>query len=230
MDEALDFLHRALRHPVNECGEPLADLREASLAAGVEVLFSRKPFPDGSSRLFMLRLGLMDGFLRAARNLNGHGLVPLVEDAYRSGRMQRSISEDSAILGNIGEMVAWESGDAEPDPGLLSSRLSVLVAVHERTAGHMAGAALDISVMTADSGEELDRGVPYLELSEKTPMESPFVSNQARRNRSIVTGILLRHGFVAYPYEFWHYSSGDVVAEVAAGSSAPARYGPCALP
>ena len=35
-----------------------------------------------------------------------------------------------------------------------------------------------------------------------------------------------KHGFAAYPYEFWHYNAGDAYAENLARSGKAARYGP----
>jgi len=35
-----------------------------------------------------------------------------------------------------------------------------------------------------------------------------------------------RHGFRAYPYEFWHYSAGDAYAEYYDNTSQSGRYGP----
>ena len=37
---------------------------------------------------------------------------------------------------------------------------------------------------------------------------------------------MARHGFLAYPYEFWHYSKGDAYAEHLGGTGAPGKYGP----
>ena len=33
------------------------------------------------------------------------------------------------------------------------------------------------------------------------------------------------HGFMTYPWEFWHYSKGDAYAEYFLKSGKPARYG-----
>jgi hypothetical protein len=89
----------------------------------------------------------------------------------------------------------------------------------------MSGSALDISVLSRDDGREVDRGAPYLEMSELTPMESPFVSPAAQRNRREITALMKRAGFFAYPFEFWHYNVGDAYAESLAESRRPARYG-----
>jgi hypothetical protein len=75
-----------------------------------------------------------------------------------------------------------------------------------------------------DTGAELDRGGPYLEMSELTPMASPFAPPDALRNRALITVIMEKHGFMAYPYEFWHYSQGDVFAESLRCTGKPGRY------
>jgi hypothetical protein len=85
---------------------------------------------------------------------------------------------------------------------------------------------MDISVLRAQDGAEVDRGGPYLEMSERTPMASPFVSAAARGNRRLITELMARHGFAAYPYEFWHYSQGDAICGLLSGVREPARYGP----
>jgi len=86
-----------------------------------------------------------------------------------------------------------------------------------------------VSVLRLEDGSEVDRGAPYIELSEKTPMGSPFVPRQARANRGAITRIMARQGFVAYPYEFWHYNRGDAMDACLHRSRKPARYGPVDL-
>jgi hypothetical protein len=113
-----------------------------------------------------------------------------------------------------------------PPLGLLSRRLAALVACAPKVGTHMSGTAMDISVLDRDTGNEIDRGAPYVELSELTPMDSPFIPETAQRNRREITALMRRHGFVAYPWEFWHYSAGDVYAEYLNGTGKPARYGP----
>jgi D-alanyl-D-alanine dipeptidase len=56
-------------------------------------------------------------------------------------------------------------------------------------------------------------------------MGSPFVSDEARRNRRDITALMRRHGFVDYPWEFWHYSSGDAFEQVLLETGRPAIYG-----
>jgi hypothetical protein len=60
-------------------------------------------------------------------------------------------------------------------------------------------------------------------------MTSPFLSVEAQMNREKITTFFEMHGFVAYPYEFWQYSSGDGFARCINKSSHPAYYGPVHL-
>jgi len=55
--------------------------------------------------------------------------------------------------------------------------------------------------------------------SERTPMSSPFVSASARNNRKQISEIMLGCGFIAYPYEFWHYSQVEGYDLVCSGET-----------
>ena len=100
-----------------------------------------------------------------------------------------------------------------------------MVAAAPKVGTHMSGSAIDISVCRLDNGQEIDRGKPYLEMSELTPMASPFVSAEARANRAAITAVMARFGFVAYPWEFWHYNKDDAYDHHLNGNPEPARYG-----
>jgi hypothetical protein len=63
-------------------------------------------------------------------------------------------------------------------------------------------------------------------MSERTPMKSPYVSSEAQKNRDEIAAIMLKHGFVAYPWEFWHFSSGDAYDQYLTNTGKPAIYGP----
>jgi hypothetical protein len=83
---------------------------------------------------------------------------------------------------------------------------------------------VDISVLDRDTRSPLDRGGPYLEMSELTPMFCPFISAEALHRRAQITALMGNWGFVAYPWEFWHYSMGDIFAEQLCYTGKPARY------
>jgi D-alanyl-D-alanine dipeptidase len=224
-DEAYSFMMRAVDCPVADCGERLISLPDAAREAGVEAAFSERPHALGLPRIYVLREGLIAKFVDAADRLNRRGWVMKVEDGYRTRTMQKNLGLLPALFDLVLGKVIWELGGQTPEPDFLFRRLLTLVAQIPKTGTHMSGSAVDISVHERDSGVEVDRGVPYLEMSHLTPMNSPFVSPEAQRNRQEITAIMRESGFVEYPYEFWHYSSGDAYEQFLLNTGKPARYG-----
>jgi len=215
---------RALQWPVDECGESLASLQEAVKDSGVKVLFSPSEIVPGMQRLFYLRQSLIAPFLKAAAALNQRGWTLVVEDGYRTTTMQKNLSLLPQVFDAVLERCIWEYGDIPPTD-LMRRRLAALTAAHPKNGTHMSATAIDISVRETTSGDEVDRGRPYLELSELTPMQSPFISTTALKNRLAIRDILESHGFMAYPYEFWHYNQGDIYDEMLHHSGRAARFG-----
>lgn len=225
LDAAHVFMERVMDYPVAECREPVVSLPEAAESAGVTVAFSTTKIAGGLDRHFVLREGLIARFVAAAQELNERGWVLKVEDGYRTREMQRSLGEADYVLDVILGKVIWELDGRIPEPDFLFKRLMTLVATSPKIGTHMSGSAIDVSVLRAEDGAEVDRGGPYVELSEKTPMASPFISAQAAANRTELTRLLAGHGFVAYPYEFWHYNQGDAYDELLNETGRPGRYG-----
>lgn len=225
MEAAFDFMDRILAYPVEECGEPLVSMREAVAAEGLTVDFSQTWIAGRHERLFYFREGLIRDFLAAAREMNERGWILKVEDGYRSREMQKHIGLHENVLGAVLKKVIWEARGQVPTPELLFRRMTALIATRPKIGTHMSGSAIDISVLRSADRSEIGRGRPYLEMSEITPMGSPFISAEAARNRAEISAVMSRHGFLAYPYEFWHYSKGDAYAEFMAGSGKPGRYG-----
>ena len=225
MDAAYAFMNVVCDHPVKECGEPLLPLPEAAQAAGVNVVFSTTTVGNGRQRLFYLREGLIGEFVAVAREMNARGWLLKVEDGYRTRAIQTELGNDPKVFDVILRRVIWELGGKRPSAELMYRRLSALIATRPKVGTHTCGSALDISVLRLEDGDETNRGGPYLELSERTPMASPFVSVEAQRHRQEITELMARQGFVAYPYEFWHYSEGDAYHAFLSGSGTPARYG-----
>jgi len=226
MDEGFAFMETVMRYPVEECGERFASLKDASDEANIEVVFSDTQIIPGLDRQFYLRKGLIQQFIAVAKEMNDCGLILKVEDAYRSRKMQKELGREETIIGKVVQILIWEHTGQLPPLSSIVDRLGVLVAYCPKVGTHMSGSALDISVLNRDTGIEVDRGAPYIELSELTPMSTPFIDESCSRNREMITSLMRKHHFMAYPYEFWHYSSGDAFAELLLRSDRPGRYGP----
>ncbi|MCC7328046.1 MAG: hypothetical protein IT521_14720 [Burkholderiales bacterium] len=215
-----------LPYPVVECGEPFVSLREAAAQAGVDVAFSSLRHVNDLDRLFYLREGQVPGFLRAAKRMNERGWVMRVEDGYRTREIQKYLGRTPKIFDVVLQRVMWELEGKVPSPEFMFRRCTGLVATVPKFATHMSGSAIDISVLRRDDPAlEVDRGGPYIEMSELTPMDSPFVSDVGQKHRHEITALMRDQGFVEYPWEFWHYSSGDAYDQFLRKTGKPAIYG-----
>jgi D-alanyl-D-alanine dipeptidase len=227
LEAAYAFMFESiLPYPVVECGEPFVSLREAAEQADVVVAFSSLKHVNDLDRLFYLREGQISNFLGAAKKMNELGWVLRVEDGYRTREIQKYLGLTPKVFDAVLQRVMWELGGKVPSPEFMFRRCSALVATVPKFATHMSGSAIDISVVRLnDPALEVDRGGPYIELSELTPMNSPFVSAEGLRHRTKITALMRDHGFVEYPWEFWHYSSGDAYDQFLRKTGKPAIYG-----
>jgi len=225
MDEAHAFMGQIREYPVLEGGEPLVLLTDAVRGTGLEVRFAERPHVQGLPRLYWLRAGLLDAFLDCARAMNHRGWILQVEDAFRTVTMQKFLARAPYTFDVVVQRLLWEGKGELPPVELMMRRIGALVAAAPKVGTHMSGSAIDITVLDRATGQELDRGGPYLEMSELTPLPSPFISPTAQANRLAITQLMGDYGFVAYPWEFWHYNQGDAYDHYLNRTGQPARYG-----
>jgi zinc D-Ala-D-Ala dipeptidase len=226
MEQSYALTEAITRYPLQESRERFASIQAAAEAAGVDLRFSTTLLAGQFERLFFIRESLIPDLMAIARDMNARGWILKIEDGYRTRQMQTALGRAAAIFDRILQSCIRECGGARPPVELVSRRAMVLVANVPLTGTHMAGAAVDISVLRRDDGAEVWRGKPYLEMSEYTPMDSPFITAQERQNRLEITRMMERHGFLHYPGEFWHYNKGDSLYQIRLGKGQPGRYGP----
>ena len=225
MDSAYEFMKKMAEYPVSECGEAMVSVRQAVKDARLTVKFDDTKIAGKYERVFYLREGLIKKFLAVAKAMNDRGWFLKVEDCFRTRNMQKHVGLQNSVFDKILKKVIWENNGEIPSPELMLKRFTALIATSAKIGTHMSGSAIDISVYQASNLSKMDRGGPYLEMSELTFMDSPYISEKATTNRQEINGILKKHGFIAYPYEFWHYSQGDAYAEYITKSGKDARYG-----
>jgi len=197
------------RIPVQECGEPLVDLRE------VQALRVDPRLADADGNYARLRLGVADRLV-TAQALLPPGLRLLVVEGYRPMSLQRRYFEahkDRLRAEHPGRDEAWFHRQASryispPD-----------------VAPHVAGAAVDLTMSTVD-GVELDLGTAVDDTNTDTcHTDSPRVTREAREYRNALRAALEATGLVNYPSEWWHWSYGDRYWAYTTGAGT-ASYGP----
>jgi len=226
MQLGYELVQTMMPFEVRDCGEGFASILNEASACGVEMLFSDSKIAGDLDRVFFIREGLVNDVMSAGRAMNERGWMLKIEDGYRSLEMQRQLGRKPEVFDAILQKCIWENGGELPPVELVFRRALVLIANIPKTGTHMSGSAIDISVFRRDDSSEVWRGNPYLEMSERTPMRSPFIEAGDLANRLEITALMEAHGFVHYPHEFWHYNQGDALGHVLSGQPAPARYGP----
>jgi D-alanyl-D-alanine dipeptidase len=226
MQAGCDMIQGLLPFEVRECGEGFASLRDAADSANIEMQFSDTKLAGEIERVYFIRESLVQDVMTIGREMNERGWILKIEDGYRSLEMQGQLVRKPELFDAILNKCIWEYGGQIPPVELVFRRALVLIANIPKIGTHMSGSAIDISVFRRDDGTEVWRGNPYLEMSERTPMRSPFVEPEALANRLEIMGMLEAHGFVHFPFEFWHYNQGDAMGHLLTGLPAPARFGP----
>ncbi|MBC8355965.1 MAG: hypothetical protein H8E66_28645 [Planctomycetes bacterium] len=226
MQLGYDLIGKVLPFEVRECGEGFASIPDAAEAAGVEMTFSDSKIAGDLERVFFIREGLANALMTIGREMNERGWMLKIEDGYRSMEMQSQLVRKPDVFDSILRKCIWENGGQLPPIELVFRRAIVLIANIPKIGTHMSGSAVDISVFRRDDGSEVWRGKPYLEMSERTPMRSPFIEPDDLRNRLDITEMMEAHGFIHFPYEFWHYNQGDSMGHILSKQPGPARYGP----
>jgi len=226
MQLGYELVQKILQFEVRECGEGFACLRDAATKAGIEMRFSESKIAGELERVYFMRESLVQHVMDIGREMNKHGWILKIEDAFRSLEMQGQLVRKPEVFDAILKKCIWENGGQIPPVEMVFRRAIVLVANIPKIGTHMSGSAIDVSVFRRDDGSEVWRGNEYLEMSERTPMRSPFVDQDSLKNRLEITAMLEAHGFVHFPFEFWHYNQDDAMAHVLRGLPAPARFGP----
>ena len=226
MQQGYELIQRVIPFEVQECDEGFASIVDAAESAGVEMLFSTSKIAGELNRVYFMRESLVREVINVGRDMNERGWILKVEDGYRSLEMQSQLVRKPELFDAILNKCIWENGGALPPVELVFRRALVLIANIPKIGTHMSGSAIDISVFRRDDGTEVWRGNPYLEMSERTPMRSPFIEPEVLENRLAITALVETRGWVHFPFEFWHFNQGDAMGHVLRGLPAPARFGP----
>ena len=226
MEQGYGIVQKLIAFSVNECGERFASIPDAATAANVEMLFSSSKIAGDLDRVFFLRESLVRDVITIGREMNERGWILKIEDGFRSLEMQRQLVRKPSVFDTVLKKCIWELGGKIPTTEMMFRRAIVLTANMPKIGAHMSGSAIDISVFRRDDGTEVWRGYPYLEMSECTPMRSPFVAPEHVATRLEIAAMMEKHGFIHFPFEFWHFDKDDAGMHILTGNPAPCRFGP----
>lgn len=72
--------------------------------------------------------------------------------------------------------------------------------------GHSRGSTIDLTIVEADSGNLVDMGGSYDFFGDISHHSSKEVTTEQKQNRELLRTMMLKHGFLPYPQEWWHYT------------------------
>ncbi|MFM7506083.1 MAG: M15 family metallopeptidase [Rubrivivax sp.] len=75
--------------------------------------------------------------------------------------------------------------------------------------GHSRGSTLDVTLVSLDTGRELDMGGRFDFFDESAEGTAPGLAPQQRANRQLLQLAMRAHGFRPYRYEWWHFTLVD---------------------
>lgn len=189
-----------LQIPVQDNNEALTPLDSTRIQYGY-----RAPFTDMKDALngsMLVRASLADRLYRADNTLRStdNRLRLMICYGYRSPVVQEL---------RFTWMIRQLAERYYEDP------LELYEAAHRRVAvpsvaGHPTGGAVDITIIYAKTGTELDFGSTMYDYATKRQyVFYPGISEEQRRNRMLLRATMMEEGFAPYDGEWWHFSYGD---------------------
>jgi len=73
---------------------------------------------------------------------------------------------------------------------------------------HTRGTAVDLTLVDRD-GHELPMPTPFDDFTERAHRDAPGIPADAARNSKLLETTMLAHGFLPYPFEWWHFDFRD---------------------
>lgn len=124
-----------------------------------------------------------DALLKVQRELAAQGFGLKIFDAYRPLAVQQKMWDlirDERYVSN---------------PSLNAGR-------------HTRGTAIDLTLVDRD-GKELPMPTPFDDFTERAHRDAKGIPADAARNSKLLESTMLKHGFLPYPFEWWHFDFRD---------------------
>ena len=200
---------RILAIPIEDCNEPLIDLKNQSIIA-VNLPDKTKPNYYINNNYTKIRKTVYEMLIKA-QLLLPENLKFCLDEGYRSLSIQEQLFKKCYLQQQI-LYTDWSSDSIFKETTKFVSPI-INLDCSSNVPPHSTGAAIDVHLID-DNQQALDMGMPLEENFNKqyelfAQTDSQKISVIAQKNRKIMSNALLKAGFVNYPTEYWHWSYGD---------------------
>lgn len=150
--------------------------------SGTNNFVQRAMYPAGTNNTF-LRWPAARALLSVQAELHGRGMALKIFDAYRPYE----------VTVKFWKLVKDERYVAHPATG----------------SGHNRGIAVDLTIINALTGKELDMGTGFDNFTDTAHHSFTDLPKEILQHRILLRTIMEKHGFRSYSAEWWHYSLAD---------------------
>jgi D-alanyl-D-alanine dipeptidase len=147
--------------------------------ASTNNFMKRRMYAEGTSRSY-LRSPAASALMEVQKDLNRIGLGLKIFDAYRP----------YAVTEKFWELVHDDRYVADPSKG----------------SNHNRGVAIDLTVINLQTGKELQMPTGFDNFTDSAHQDFINLPDAAIKNRKLLREAMEKHGFIAFPTEWWHYS------------------------
>lgn len=160
--------------------------------------FLGKPVDGYHRPVAILSRPAAEALVKVQHDLRQQGYCLKVFDAYRPQRA-------------VDHFVLWarDATDtlAKPEfyPNIPKSELFQRGYIASKS-GHSRGSTVDLTIINANTREELDMGSSYDFFGIISHHDSEQVTSEQKANRELLKSLMEKNGFHPYPEEWWHYT------------------------
>jgi len=151
----------------------------------------------GAARCLLTRPAA-EALAKVAKDAAAQGLRLKLFDCYRPARAVAHFARWAADLSDTRTKATYY-------PDLDKGQLFALGYIAERS-GHSRGSTLDLTLVEAVNGAELDMGTPFDLFSTRSWPGSDAVTLAQKANRQRLAKLMTRHGFKPFDQEWWHFT------------------------
>jgi len=186
------------RIPIQDAHEPLVSVNELMKKNGLSFVST----PESGTKL-LLRKSVAERLVTALRTLiqcSQGTLTFKITDAFRPLTLQKKyfeeIKKNIAQKENLSGHALWE-------------RVTQFIADPDLCPPHTTGGAVDLTLVTAENGEEIPMGTSMNTINDLANTWHLSIPPHEHENRKKLFDAMTSAGFVNLATEWWHYSYGD---------------------